>query len=152
MQKPLRYALLALALIAPLSASAQVAWTGPVGGVTPVNTPVTPKKNVSWNCSAGNFTGYIQGVSWSDGSGTYFKVEKYKITDNGRKKGNLNLTLGRHRSNSADNLKQDGQWHTINQQVGGYIHPLDQYDRNFKFQFIFDRKMASDPKCTGTPR
>ena len=117
---------------------------------------LSPKAVIDWWCSPtnnSNFRGYVVGHTVTSPQGSYFQVEKYKITrsngQSGGNKANLNIYMG-HPSDlnfaalSPDNLKQDSQWHNLNLRVnfpaGATV---------VKFQFIFD-KSGSDPSCEAT--
>lgn len=114
---------------------------------------ISPKAVIDWWCSPpsnSNFRGNVIGHTVTSPQGSYFQVEKYKITrfngQSGGNKANLNIYMG-HPSDlsfaafSPDSLRQDGQWHNLNLRVN-----FPGNATAVKFKFIFD-KSGSDPSC-----
>ncbi|MGK9146149.1 hypothetical protein KXS11_00790 [Plantibacter flavus] len=121
------------------------------------------------SCTQGNFRGEAQirptftGTnSWSGSGNTWHaRVESYRITRlNGQSGGNkANADVATHQvSNgtpkysalkySPDNLRQDGQWHSLSSQ--SYTLPIVMLDTSYleaSVRFVFD-KSGSDPQCT----
>ncbi|TCK63563.1 hypothetical protein EDF27_2108 [Curtobacterium sp. PhB136] len=111
------------------------------------------------SCSAGGMTGEAVLSLASDGTRWRTTVERYKISANGRSKGNVNpyvwgqnfvgqVTLD-ERVSSRDAMVQDGQWHDLGLQLNRSSLPWAAMSQasSTGVEFVFD-KSGSDPRCS----
>ena len=100
------------------------------------------------SCSAG-FTGSAELRLERAGSSVWATVTSYKMSSNGRSKGNVNVRIvvpggpSSVSSNSADAMRQDGAWHAL-----GLTRGYDTSSRAYaEVEFVYDKKLADDPRC-----
>lgn len=120
-----------------------------------------PSTTRTVSCTAGGMTGEARLSLSTDGNRWVTTVDSYRITDNGRSKGNVDAwVLGRNfvgqitldeRTDSRDAMIQDGAWHALGTTVDVSALPwgsISQYSGT-GVKFIFD-KSGSDPRCTAS--
>lgn len=145
------------ALITTSPASAGV--TPASGEVSPAALTDMPSVSTTVSCSAGGMTGEARLTLASDGTRWRTTVDSYRITANGRSKGNINpylsgrnfvgqVTLDR-KEHSRDAMVQDGQWHDLGLTLAQSSLPWSSISQTSSTgtEFVFD-KSGSDPRCT----
>jgi len=111
------------------------------------------------SCETGNFKGEAKYITKVNSYNTYHTISEYRITkyknQQGGNKANINSSaiwvegsrLKGDSKKSADRMKQDGKWHSLNQTVTSPTKGT--YRREFSVQFIFD-KSGPDPRCSAS--
>lgn len=144
-------------LIAAAPAAAAIA--PPSGAGIATSLADMPSTETTVSCSAGGMTGEARLTLASDGTRWTTTVDSYRITANGRSKGNINAyvygknfvgqTTLDQREPSRDAMVQNGQWQNLGLELSRSSVPWTSMAQasGTGVEFVFD-KSGSDPRCS----